>query len=182
MKRCVLLLAFIFIGCDDELDAITDSGPVALDAQSMDATQTADATHEADATEDAPLDGGNIPDAQLLVDAGPDADPVCPCFTDTELGLIEESGGTIECHVDLEGGGTTISGVFSSFDGHRYVATAFQNDAIPDTHVACETGCLDDTDDDVDDCEGLPAYSAMLSITMGQYDACRALIVARCPM
>ena len=112
--------------------------------------------------------------------------PGCSCFDEAQLDAIQQDiadGGSPYCQVDSAGGGTTITALISSINNRRYVASALHNASLPDTELACEYGCLDDTPmNGIDECAGLPIFEQTRSITQEDHDRCRAMIAVRCPM
>jgi hypothetical protein len=107
----------------------------------------------------------------------------CPCFGDDELDRVQTDiamGGSRLCQVDSMGGGTTQTLLMSAHMTHRFTGGAMQNASLPGTQLACYYGCLDDTNNGVNECGALPAYQTTNNITVEQHATCRALVMPRC--
>lgn len=107
----------------------------------------------------------------------------CPCYSSTELDRIQAdiaAGGTRLCHVDNMAGGTTQTLLMSARQTHRYAGEALHSNLLPGTQLACGYGCLDDTNNGVNECGALPAYVRTDDISAAQHATCRALVMPRC--
>jgi len=110
-------------------------------------------------------------------DAPPECKADCPCFDNLKLDLIEaDANGEVFCEIDSSGGGTTGTFFIAEHTSYRFVANALEADG----QLLCEFGCLDDTNDAIDDCAEKPTFQQLGEISIDQHADCRTLIVPRC--